>query len=113
MEDMGRWNDLVWDPDGYLQACYYEEFVDNPVDGNLKYATKPGSGLVGWTVQPDPDTVSDGDVGMYCSIAMNHNGKPAISYYDSSKGALKLITSFNISMAKFIFLPFISNSLTP
>ncbi|MGB6423380.1 MAG: hypothetical protein WBF05_16225 [Anaerolineales bacterium] len=120
-EDKGKWNSLVWDPvDTALHVCYYEDFIDTPEDGNLRYAYRTGAGEPpgdNWTGQTTIDgegpvpNFSVGDVGAYCSIAISSGGEPAISYYDASKGALKLIfsTTFVLPDADVSFLPIILN----
>ncbi len=118
-EDKGKWNSLVWDPvDTALHVCYYEDFIDSPEDGNLRYAYRTGAGAGDiWTGQTTIDgegpvpNYSVGDVGAYCSIAISSGGEPAISYYDATKGALKLILSdtFVLPDAELSFLPIILN----
>jgi hypothetical protein len=116
-EDKGKWNSLVWDPvDTALHVCYYEDFIDIPEDGNLRYAYRTGAGAPpgdDWTGQTTLD--GDGDVGSYCSIAISSTGEPAISYYDASKGALKLITAYGLPWFDTLFpykqyLPIIFNN---
>ena len=120
-EDKGKWNSLVWAPDPdpvpvdepALHVCYYEDFIDTPEDGNLRYAYRTGAGGGDiWTGQTTLDGV--GDVGSYCSIdisspTLTDPGEPAISYYDASKGALKLIVSYTLPDAELLYLPIILN----
>jgi len=122
-EDKGKWNSLVWDPfDTALHVCYYEDFIDTPEEGNLLYAYRSGGGDgISWTdlttldgEGPTPN-YSVGDVGAYCSIAISSGGEPAISYYDATKGALKLITAYDLPWFDTLFpykqyLPIIFNN---
>ncbi len=83
--DPGLFGHLVHDSLGNLHACYYEE-----EQKNLKYAhgvRSPVTGLVKWSVQT-VDSV--GDVGRYCSIAVDPANRPAISYYDATNRKLKV-----------------------
>lgn len=95
-QDTGRYNSLAIHSEGgvdTLHVCYYDY-----TNGNLKYAQ---STATGWDLQVvdgeagvDGDTINEGDVGQYCDIDLNPEGKPAISYYANSKGDLKVAMSY-------------------
>jgi hypothetical protein len=45
-----------------------------------------------------------GDVGLFCSLDLNSLGQPAISYYDNSRGDLKLALTYALPPALY-FMP--------
>jgi hypothetical protein len=93
--DVGRFSSLaIYPVDNTRHICYYDYTL-----GNLKYAR--WSTGIGWEKMVVDDL---GDVGQYCSIALNGLGEPAITYYDNSRGDLKIALSYALPPAK-IFLP--------
>ena len=95
--DVGRFTSLkIYQPDNSRHLCYYDY-----TNKDLMYARYSG-GI--WEFQ----TVDSlGDVGLYCSLDLNALGQPAISYYDNSKGDLKLTLTYTLPPA-FYFIPVIS-----
>lgn len=104
----GSWNISILDSAGDV-GLYSSLAIDTATDtrhlcyldytnGNLKYAQKVGAAA--WQLQvvdgdvTDGDAINEGDVGYYCSIALNGLGQPAISYYNNSAGDLKLAMSY-------------------
>lgn len=71
----GTWDSLVIDSNDARHICIY--FGD---DGSLFYSGPLGDYLVD----------SGGDVGNFCSMALDKNNTPMISYYDSTNVALRL-----------------------
>lgn len=87
---VGEHGRITHDNTGRLHAAYYDSLT-----GDLKYARgirDAFTGEVTWTIQR-VDTV--GDVGLYCAIATNSGGFPAISYHDATNGTLKLAYDYN------------------
>jgi hypothetical protein len=85
-DDLGRFTSLkINKADNTRHICYY-----NLTRKELRYAR--------YTVATDTwefQTVDDdGDVGYYCSLDLNGAGEPAISYYDNSRGDLKIALSY-------------------
>ncbi len=78
--------------------CYYDA-----IDGDLEY--EYWNSIDPWV----PATLdSSGDVGLYCSIALNGAGQPAISYYDAYLGNLKFIASYSeLLISNPIYIPLI------
>lgn len=98
--DMGKYVSMVIEEGTDIRhICYYDA-----TDGDLEYAY--------WN-SPDPTDPWDlesldegGDVGKYCSIALDGEGRPAISYYDAYLGNLKFVSSYsNLLESNDIFLP--------
>ncbi len=90
----GRFNSLALDRFGTLHVAYY-----NLDDSSLYYARSGGAAAAGkaevWAVEKVDD---DGNVGMYCSIAVSQLwGEPHIAYYDSTNGDLKYAALFKDS----------------
>lgn len=119
----GSWNISVLDSAGDV-GLYSSLAIDTATDtrhlcyldytnGNLKYAQKVGAAA--WEFQvvdgdvTDGDGINEGDVGYYCSIALNGLGQPAISYYNNSSGDLKIALSYPLPPMPpgSIFLPLI------
>lgn len=91
--NVGQYTSLAASPSGDLYIAYYD--VDN---GDLKFAARYGGPLAPWTVMtvdgstPVGSAPTNGDVGMYASIALTSGGVPAIAYfrrgsYDAAAGA--------------------------
>lgn len=92
--DVGKWSSLEIDPatnDRHL--AYFD--ADNKV---LKYAYWDASGPGPWEISVVPDT---GDYGYYCSLDLNGSGEPAITYFDNSRGDLKIAFSYALPLAPF------------
>lgn len=108
--DVGRFASLaIHRADNTRHVCYYDM-----TNGDLKYATATDTGV--WEIQvvdgavgTDGDSIDEGDVGMYCSIDLNAAGQPAISYYDNSRGDLKIAMSYALPPVT-IFLPVITKT---
>ncbi|MBC8447726.1 MAG: carboxypeptidase regulatory-like domain-containing protein [Chloroflexi bacterium] len=82
---VGEYSSLALDASGYAHISYYDAWHDLYSDNkDLKYAYQDGSG---WHIE----TVDrEGDVGLCTSLALDGNGHPHISYYDSApNGDLK------------------------
>ncbi|MFA4985941.1 MAG: CFI-box-CTERM domain-containing protein [Candidatus Brocadiia bacterium] len=82
----GRYNSIAIDRFGNLYVAYY-----NLEDSHLYFATSGASSAVGkgdvWSIE-SIDT--DGNVGLFCSVAVSQLwAEPHIAYYDSSNGDLK------------------------
>jgi hypothetical protein len=96
--DVGKYNSLEIDTNNPFERhiCYYDA-----TERDLKYANWDGTN---WTTE-----VVDGigDVGRFCSLALNSAGQTAISYYDDSGRDLKYATSFPLPDVQIseIFLP--------
>lgn len=107
VDDVGRFASMaLYTPDNTRHVCYYDA-----TNGNLKYARWQGAGP--WEFQVvdgapiiDGDPVNEGDVGMYCDIDVDRFGNPAISYYDNSRGDLKIALSYALPPMQ-IFLPIV------
>ncbi len=114
--DVGLYSSLkINRTDGTRHICYYDL-----TNGNLDYAR--WNSVDGWQF----DTIdSDGDVGASCSIDLSvytaadpgwppngqppiEAGQPAISYYDNSRGDLKIALSYSLPLLR-LFLPVIEN----
>ncbi len=108
--DVGRFASIAINrTNNARHICYYDM-----TNGNLKYATATDNDV--WETQVvdgaagiDGDPIDEGDVGMYCSIDLNAAGQPAISYYDNSRGDLKLAMSYALPPVS-VFLPVILNA---
>ncbi len=87
--DVGRFTSLeIYQPDNSRHLCYYDY-----TNKDLMYGRFSG-GI--WEFQ----TVDNlGDVGLYCSIDLTSLGQPAISYYDNSRGDLKLALTYGLPPA--------------
>jgi hypothetical protein len=92
--DVGRFTSLeIYQADNSRHLCYYDY-----TNKDLMYARFSG-GI--WEFQ----TVDNlGDVGLYCSIDLTILGQPAISYYDNSRGDLKLALTYGLPPALY-FIP--------
>jgi len=101
---------------GDRHICYY-----NATGGDLWYARFSGGSWEYQGIDGDPafttatspsvDSVG-GDIGYTCSIDLTAAGEPAISYYDNTRGDLKLAYTYGIGPDKIlpdgsIFLPII------
>jgi len=97
--DVGRFSSLkVYTGDNTRHLCYYDY-----TNKDLEYARYSG-GI--WEYQ----TVdSNGDVGISCSMALTTAGEPAMSFYDNTRGDLKIALSYALPPME-LFLPVI---LTP
>jgi len=92
--NVGMYTSIVSSPVGDLYVAYYD--VDN---GDLKFTARYGGPAAQWIAPMTVDgstavgsAPSNGDVGMYASIALDSNGIPAIAYfrrgsYDAAAGA--------------------------
>ena len=80
--DVGRYTSIAASAAGDLYVSYYDS--DN---GDLKFAARYGGPLAPWTVMtvdgstPSGSAPSNGDLGLYTSIALMANGTPAIAYF--------------------------------
>ena len=81
-----QYTSLRLDSSNNAYLCYYDS-----TNHDLKYAAGTNSGgVISWaTVTID----SVGDVGSYCSLALDSNKKVHISYYDATSGGLKYATN--------------------
>ena len=94
--DVGRFTSLkIYQADNTRHLCYYDY-----TNKDLMYARYSG-GI--WEFQV---VDSLGDIGLFCSLDINGLGQPAISYYDNSRGDLKLALSYTLPLVKF-FIPVI------
>lgn len=96
--DVGRFSSLkIYTGDNTRHLCYYDY-----TNKDLEYA-RYSAGI--WEF----DTVdSNGDVGISCSMALTTAGEPAMSYYDNSRGDLKIALSYELPPMQ-LFLPTILN----
>lgn len=77
---VGRFSDSAYTSDGILCVVWYD-----PAEGNLKFSLRDTDGT--WEA---PSIIDDtADVGQYPSLAIDHNGQPAVTYYDASNADLK------------------------
>ena len=81
--DVGQYSSIVANATGDLFVAYYD--VDN---GDLKFIARYGGLSAQWTTPitidgstPVGSAPTNGDVGMYASIALDANGIPAIAYF--------------------------------
>ncbi len=80
--DVGRYTSIAASAAGDLYVAYYDN--DN---GDLKFAARYGGPLAPWTVMtvdgatPVGSAPTNGDLGLYTSIALMTNGTPAIAYF--------------------------------
>jgi hypothetical protein len=81
--DVGQYTSIVASPTGDLYVAYYD--VDN---GDLKFIARYGGPAAAWSapITIDGSTTvgsapTNGDVGMYASIALDASGIPAIAYF--------------------------------
>jgi hypothetical protein len=81
--NVGQYTSIVASPAGDLYVAYYD--VDN---GDLKFIARYGGPAAQWTAPvtvdgstPTGSAPTNGDVGMYASIALDSNGIPAIAYF--------------------------------
>jgi len=94
--DVGRFTSLkIYQADNTRHLCYYDY-----TNKDLMYARYSG-GI--WEFQV---VDSLGDIGLFCSLDINGLGQPAISYYDNSRGDLKLALTYTLPPAKY-YLPVI------
>ncbi len=92
--NVGQYSSIAASPAGDLYVAYYD--VDN---GDLKFTARYGGPAARWITPttidgstPVGSAPSNGDVGMYASIAIDRNGIPAIAYFrrgsfDAATGA--------------------------
>ena len=101
--DVGKYNSLAIDPlaPNPRHICYYDA-----TNRDLKYAYWDG---VIWSFEV---VDGDGDVGKFCSLALNSAGEPAISYYDESGRDLMYATSFTLPDVEvhYVYVPFVVRS---
>jgi hypothetical protein len=85
-DDVGQYSSLKIDGSGYRHISYYDF-----TNGDLKYAVSKGvGGNCGPAMDWDCSAVdTNGNVGLFTSLALTQAGLPAISYYDLTKGDLK------------------------
>lgn len=81
--NVGMYTSIAASPTGDLYIAYYD--VD---DGDLKFTARYGGPAAPWTTPmtidgstPSGSAPSNGDVGMYASIALDKAGHPAIAYF--------------------------------
>lgn len=97
---VGYYNSIAVDSQGNPHICYWCEYGDagNFGETSLRYLTQNSSG--NWTTPTIVDTITTqlsstgpyyGIIGKYCSIALDSNGNPCISYYDGVNGNLMYI----------------------
>jgi hypothetical protein len=84
--DVGQYTSIAASPAGDLYVAYYD--VDN---GDLKFTARYGGPAAQWTAPmtvdgstPVGSAPTNGDVGMYASLALDKNGIPAIAYFRRS-----------------------------
>jgi hypothetical protein len=95
-EDIGKYSSLAVNKTiGEVHVSYL-----NLTKGELWYASSTNG--IDW---PSRQLVDEGDVGYYSSIALNENGKPAISYYDNTYGNLMIALSYDLPVFTDSFLP--------
>ncbi|MFA4987138.1 MAG: CFI-box-CTERM domain-containing protein [Candidatus Brocadiia bacterium] len=82
--NVGLYAKLVLDSVGRPHIAYYDS-----TNGNLKYALRSVGG--GWsTTLVDAGGAANGDVGSYCSLALNSQNEPRIAYYDATGKDLRV-----------------------
>jgi len=81
--NVGQYTSIAESPTGDLYIAYYD--VDN---GDLKFIARYGGPAASWTTPvtidgstPVGSSPSNGDVGLYASIALDKTGVPAIAYF--------------------------------
>lgn len=84
-EDVGKFSSMARASDGTLHVAYYRDDVTTQANRALKYVTRSSGG--NWQT---PVVLEAGNVGQYCSIALDNSNRPRISYYDSQNQRLKL-----------------------
>ncbi len=96
--DVGRFSSLkIYSGDNTRHLCYYDY-----TNKDLEYA-RYSAGI--WEFE----TVdSNGDVGISCSMALTTSGEPAMSYYDNTRGDLKIALSYALPPME-LFLPVMIN----
>jgi len=112
----GVWNISVVDSTGdvgkFSSIALYNQAADpnndtvnisyyDATNGSLKFASRTIAS--GWTIEVVDDL---GDVGYYCSLALNGVGAPGISYYDNTNGDLKFAHNFTYPNAWY-YLPLV------
>jgi predicted GH43/DUF377 family glycosyl hydrolase len=87
-DDVGRFVDLVVDPDGLPVMAYYDA-----TNGDLKFLRCGNAGCtIGNTiVVVDGSGASGTDTGQYASLAVTSDGSPRIAYYDVTDGDLRFV----------------------
>lgn len=81
---VGQYTSLVLDSKGYPTISYYDAS-----EGKLKvvHCFEKNCALLNTIVTPDAAS----KIGKYTSIALGKNGNPAVSYYDETNSALKVL----------------------
>jgi hypothetical protein len=72
---VGRFSSIGVDRNGYPHIAYFIEYLGSSPFYDLKYAHQDASGWYTETVD------SEGDAGLYTSLALDASGHPHISYY--------------------------------
>jgi hypothetical protein len=98
--DIGKYASLGLDSSNQPHISYYFFDSEGTHEGDLMYARKVGGVWEKYTVD------SDGDVGLFTSIAIDGADLPHISYYDKTLGELKYAFDPILpSYTNFIYLP--------
>lgn len=100
--DIGKYASLGLDSLDRPHISYYLFDTDGTHQGDLMYARKLAGVWEIYTVD------SNGDVGLFTSIAIDSTDHPHISYYDKTEGELKYATDEPpVVYTNFIYIPFI------
>ncbi|MCG3173937.1 MAG: hypothetical protein GMKNLPBB_02149 [Myxococcota bacterium] len=95
-DGVGLYPSLVFHPSGNPVVCYYDnttkDAAKNIGAGNLKIARSDGSNWIVTLLDgQDAKGADTGDVGAWCSVAVNDKGEILVAYEDLTREDLKFI----------------------